>query len=521
MKRLLLILATGLFLAVVPATTAGATTPRHPLGNLTVNTLAELRIEPDRIAVDYVVDMAEIPALQARQGIDRNRDGHVDAAESSSYATSECDTLAAGLFVSAGAGAAMPAVVSGATTLSFPPGQGGLTLLRLECAMSARLTAWHGDTSLHFVDRNFADRIGWRETTAVGDGTTLVSSPVGTASVTGRLTAYPTLTNSPPRDLDVTLVARPGGARLSDTAVVDSHAPATVKNRTDRLSTWFTGLIGDHPFTPLFALLAVLAAIVLGTFHAIAPGHGKTMMAAYVVGQRGTVGQVVGIGLTVAATHTAGVLLLGFLVLGSQSFAPDQLLPWLSIASGALLAATGVWLASRRLRGFSGHHLFGAGHPHTDADHGHEYDGDHDHVDGHDHAHDHDHAYDHHGHGAHGHHGHAHHERDRGRPSRKSLVVMGVAGGMVPTPSALVVLLGAVALGRTWFGIVLVAAYGVGMAAMLTSAGFALVRAQRWLEQHWDDRPALKSAMRIAPMVTAGLLVLGGLSIVLRARGKL
>src|SRR5205807_5099611 len=155
-------------------------------------------------------------------------------------------------------------------------------------------------------------------------------------------------------------------------------------------------------------------AIVLGAIHALAPGHGKTVMAAYLVGQRGSLRQTALIGLTVTATHTAGVLALGLALSASALVAPERVYPWLGLASGALLAVIGVGLL-RRAVGARRHR----------------------------HAHSHAHA----------------HDDDNAPPvGWRALVAMGFAGGLVPSPSALVVLLGAIALGRAWFGIVLVIA---------------------------------------------------------------
>jgi ABC-type nickel/cobalt efflux system permease component RcnA len=258
-------------------------------------------------------------------------------------------------------------------------------------------------------------------------------------------------------------------------------------------------------------------ALVLGGLHAIAPGHGKTLMAAYVVGRRGTTREVVAIGLTVAATHTGGVLALGSVIWLSQAVAPDRVLPWLTVASGVLLAACGLGLLYRRVvLGRTGHSHLRLPGLHGVPDHSHHHGHAHDHHHGHDHDHGHHHEH-HHDH-EHPH----HHHGEEPPPLRKAwLVLMGVAGGLVPTPSALVVLLGAVALHRTWFGVVLVGLYGLGMAAALMGAGLLLVRLQRWLERHWYERPRAALALRYLPSITALLLVGGGLSIVLRGWAQL
>jgi ABC-type nickel/cobalt efflux system permease component RcnA len=490
----------------------------HPLGNLTVNTYAGIVVAADAVRVDYVVDLAELPTVQAQQRIDTDGDGTSSAGEMDAYRMAECTTLASGLEVSLGSDPV--AVTSGSSSLRFLPGQGGLQTLRLECALrgAAHLD---GRRRLTFRDTNLTDRIGWREITMNGDGTTLSGGTVGTATVSNRLLAYPT-GRSPLRELDARVDVRPGGPALGVAPVTPGRLPSTAQARgADPLTSWFQHAVGDRDLTLGFGLLALLVAVVLGGLHAMAPGHGKTMMAAYVVGRRGTPRQVAAIGLTVAVTHTGGVLALGTVIWLSQAIAPDRVLPWLTVASGGLLASCGLALLYRRVvLGRTGHaHLRLPGR--GDQDHGHDHgeDDDHGHRHHDDHPHDHDHQHDHdhpHDHG----HGHTHLGEDH-RPvqdpiRRGWLVVMGVAGGLVPTPSALVVLLGAIALHRTWFGVVLVGLYGLGMAGVLMGAGLILVRLQGWLERNWYQRPRAAALLRYLPAITAVLLVGGGLSIVMR-----
>jgi ABC-type nickel/cobalt efflux system permease component RcnA len=223
--------------------------------------------------------------------------------------------------------------------------------------------------------------------------------------------------------------------------------------------------------------LAALLAVALGCLHALAPGHGKTLMAAYVLGEDSRLRQLAALGLTVAATHTMGVLVLGVAVSASTAVAPEAVLTGTSVASGVLLAVVGAGLLARRLG-------------RRPADH-------------HDHAHGHDHP--------HGHHYHL------PRAGSWRVVGMGFAGGLVPSPSALVVLLGATALGRVWFGVLLVVAYGLGMAAALVAAGALLVRARPRLDA-WARGPGrLGVAVRALPVLTAGGLLLGGLSLAARS----
>ena len=268
----------------------------------------------------------------------------------------------------------------------------------------------------------------------------------------------------------------------------------------DRFSAAFTGLVARQQFTLGFGLLALVAAIALGALHALAPGHGKTVMAAYLVGERGSLRQAALLGLTVTSTHTAGVLLLGLLLSGSTAVVPEELYPWLGVTSGAMLAGVGISLLVRAWRRRSGGLAAFTAHRHH---------GEHDHGPGHTH--------------------HDAHQPDDGEPphthaqgvqpamSRRALMIMGAAGGMVPSPSALVVLLGAIALGRTWFGIALVLGYGIGMALTLVVAGLLMVHARASLDRRLRSRTPIARLAQTLPVMTASFVVIAGVGLAARA----
>jgi nickel/cobalt transporter (NicO) family protein len=507
MRRRILLAGGALVTAGAAAMISTGAAEAHPLGNLTVNTYAGIVVASDAVRLDYVLDLAELPTVQAKQRIDTDGDRSTSAAELDVYRQHECPTLARGFDLEVAAAPLTLAVDR--SELRFLPGQGGLETLRLECQLSGPVHVTK-KTQLSFEDANLTDRIGWREITVNGDGTTLSGSDRPTSSRSNRLLTYPT-GRSPLRELSASAFVRGGGPRLAPTDEPTATPSIPQARGADPLTTWFQRTVGDRNLTVGLAFLALLVAVLLGALHAMAPGHGKTMMAAYVVGRRGTPRQVAAIGLTVAVTHTGGVLALGSVIWLSQTIAPERLLPWLTVTSGSLLALCGLGLLYRRVvLGWTGHsHLRLPGLP----DHDHHHHDDHDDHDHHDHDRDHDHDHEHHPH---------HHDETGAAPIRKAwLVLMGVAGGLVPTPSALVVLLGATALHRVWFGVVLVALYGLGMAAALMSAGLLLVRAQRWLERNWYARPRTALLLRYLPAVTALLLVGGGLSVILRGAAQL
>jgi len=443
-----------LVLGVAPASA-------HPLGNFTTNTYAGLVVRPDGVAVDYVVDLAEVPTLQARGN-----------------GAPTCEQLAGGLEVAVD-GRTAPLRVA-RSDLSYPPGEGGLATLRLECRLEAAVDVGRGEVRLD--DGNLTGRVGWHEVTAVGDGATLVESDVPERSVSRRLTDYPS--QAPLDQRSASVSARPGGTRLAGA----EEGTATLDRGAGGLTATFTSLVQERSVTPAFGLLAALLAVGLGCLHALAPGHGKTLMAAYVLGEDSRLRQLAGLGLTVAVTHTAGVLVLGVAVSASTAVAPEAVLTGTSVASGVLLAAVGAGLLVRRLRrGRPAHEHHHHGHAHA---HGHDHDHGHDHTHGHDHL---------------------------PRAGSWRVLGMGFAGGLVPSPSALVVLLGASALGRVWFGVLLVLAYGLGMAAALVGAGALLVRARPRLDRWARTGGRIGAAVRALPVLTAGGLLVGGLSLAARA----
>jgi ABC-type nickel/cobalt efflux system permease component RcnA len=473
-KRLLLApVVVGALVLLAPSPAAA-----HPLGNFTTNTYAGIVVSPDRAVIDYVVDLAEIPTVQ--QGDTLRTAG----------ASGTCTRLAGGLRLRVGGRASALAVERAAIT--NPPGQAGLATTRIECRLTAP-AAVGSATDLAFTDGNYGGRLGWRELTATTDGVALLRSDVPRASISQRLTAYPVdRLKSPLTRTSARLRVEPGGEAPAGGGGATAPAPATGLGGVDAATRRFTALVADRALSPGFALAALALALALGALHSLAPGHGKTVMAAYLVGQRGTRRQALGVGLTVAVTHTAGVLVLGVVLTTTQVVAPERLYPMLGLAGGLMVAAVGAGLLSRSLR-----------HPVAPHHHHHHH---HDHGDDHHHDHHHDRGHDHNGPAPMG---------------RRGVIAMGLAGGMVPSPSALLVLLGAVALGRAWFGVALVLAYGLGMAATLVAAGLLLARASAAVERLLAGRTVTALLVRALPALSAAVVLVLGLTVAVRATGQL
>jgi ABC-type nickel/cobalt efflux system permease component RcnA len=277
------------------------------------------------------------------------------------------------------------------------------------------------------------------------------------------------------------------------------------------------GLLQTRDLTPPIVLFSILTAMGLGAAHALTPGHGKTIMAAYLVGTRGTPRHALALGLTVTASHTLGVLLLAAVILSVSRITPESFNHVAGIASGLLVVAIGGWLFIRQglpmLRGrFAAWRsaralASAAAAAHAEA---HAAGADHDHGpnDGHAHAHDHGSATPVGWH-EHGGHGHSHLPADGATLTWRSLFALGLFGGLVPSINALIILLATLATGRAAFGMILVIAFGAGMAIVLGGVGLGLVYASRRMAA--TSSIPLQRLVAWAPALTATVIVVVGL----------
>ena len=467
----------------------------HPLGNFTVNHFARLEVGATRVRVHFVVDMAEIPALQELQTIDRDGDGQAATAELEVYAARAARSFADGLTLTVN-DERVPLALT-AQRISLPAGMGNLPTLRLECDYDAALPAdANGVRLLRFADTNQTDRTGWHEINiAPAAGTQVFNSTAfGGASLSDELRAYPNDRLAAPLDertvqLSFTTGTLPPNAR----PLVARDGRKVEPPARDRLAE----LIAVPQLTIGVALLGLLLAAILGGIHAMSPGHGKTIVAAYLVGSRGTARHAVFLGLTVTITHTAGVFALGLVTLfAAQYVVPERLYPILSVISGAIVVIIGLSLFIKRLNaalGFVAH------------EHGHELEHTHDHAHAHEHTHD----------------GHTHTHLPPGVDGRRvtwrSLLALGISGGLLPCPSALVVLLSAISLHRVGYGLLLVVAFSFGLASTLTGVGLLFVYARRLVERPMQRAGAL---VRVLPIVSALVITGAGLFICYEAIGQ-
>ena len=277
--------------------------------------------------------------------------------------------------------------------------------------------------------------------------------------------------------LDYTVSPNGSGDEEAAETQIEIELPSGISAGQEQLNRY----LYEPELSPFFLMVALGLSVVLGGLHALTPGHGKTLVAAYLIGSRGTVGHAVALGGIVTFTHTASVIVIGLLaLLASQFIVPNVLAPTLEILSGLLVVYLGVRLLWTRWRGVSRQ---------TDDHHSHH----------------------------HGEHDHHHHHHDLPEQVKMSdLLTLGISGGLVPCPEALGIMLIAIGLNRISFGLGLVVAFSFGLAAILIIIGVLLVRSKSLLDgvgrygEHWQT---------VLPLVSAIIVTLLGLGIV--AKGLL
>ena len=279
----------------------------------------------------------------------------------------------------------------------------------------------------------------------------------------------------------------------------------------DRIKEFMT-----QPLTLQFAIAALVISFVLGGLHALTPGHGKAIVAAYLVGSKGRVIDAVFLGIVVTFTHTFSVIALGIVMLVAGSFAPDDVVPWLSLFSGILIVGIGAWLLTKNMKQYySGgvrSHDHGHDHDHDhDHDHGHSHDDDHDHDHGHSHDDDHDHGDDHDH--SHSHGGRTHSHALSERTGFWGLLSLGISGGIVPCVDALIGLLFAISLNKLVWGLIILCAFSLGLAAVLVAIGILMVLAKPLIARFTGEGIWLQRL----PIMSAAVVILLGAILAFKA----
>jgi ABC-type nickel/cobalt efflux system permease component RcnA len=511
------------------------------MGNFSVNHYSKITFESDRIRVRYFIDLAEIPTYQELQLANISL-AEVDpnSAAAIRYVARRGVDLGHGLDLEVNGKPVLLRLVSSAVI--FPPGAGGLPTMKMGFVYEATYASIlsmndRRQVNLYYLDRNYPGHTGWKEIIAQPAAGSLLRSSVPASDRSSELSNYPTdLLTSPPQDLEASIVAtlplmpiagadpqapvfsrtavahttRPAvnpskrAARGSPTArILSPSAPAASSvtspaslhlqaNRQLTPRSRFTQLIQAEHLNLWFLFTAALIAVGLGGLHALEPGHGKTIVAAYLVGSKGTARHAVLLGLIVTASHTAGVFALGAITLyASRYIVPEQLYPWLGALSGIVIAGLGCYLMMRRLSGTATDHWHAPGSSHAHWRLWKQPDGN-------------------------------EAGRDAAVPdtlraqsvSLTQLFTLGVTGGIIPCPAALIVLLSAFALHRIGLGFFLIVAFSVGLAGVLIGFGMLMVYARRFIAHLHMDGPLTR---RWLPVASSAFITVLGLLLTLQA----
>ncbi len=481
-RRLAVVLAG----AAVIAAAAPAVAQAHPLGNFTVNRYSLVVVGKGSVKVTFVLDEAEIPTFQALGG-------RPTAQAARAWAEARLATFSGRLHLTVDGRPVRLMPDPRHVTATVRKGQGGLDCMRVTVPLTARIPG-AGPFTATFSDDTFGDRVGWKEIVMrAAPGAVLTRSSASTHDVSDMLRHYPSGMLSTPLDVRSASFGYRYGAGTS----VSVGAPQGHGGESVAVSGGaFTDLVTHRDLGIGFLLVALAIAMFWGAVHALSPGHGKSIVAAYLVGSRGTARHAAFLGLTVTVTHTASIFALGIVTLYLSGYIlPETLYPWLSAISGLVVAGMGGSILvrrARRLRASRHHH-----HRHHGHEHGHHRDQGHDHADHH-----------HDGRGGHSH-------EPPGAITVRSMLALGISGGILPCPSALVVMLGAIAVHRVVFGLVLVLAFSVGLAATLTSVGLLVVYARRLV----DRVPSSGRLVQAAPTFSAAVITLLGVALTVQALG--
>jgi ABC-type nickel/cobalt efflux system permease component RcnA len=426
---------------------AAALACAHPMGNFSVNHYARIEPSASGLRIHYVLDLAEIPTFELFQEWGEGADPKRKALEQARTWAGNLDLRVDGKPVAA-------RVERAGITLT--PGAGNMQVARI----SADLAVPAAGGVLTYEDRNYEGRSGWKEIVLPGG-----------KDRSAALTAYPQdPLVAPPQEVRATYAwqaPRPSPPRSVEViaAATGPRPPAPPSPGVVQAGDYLSELLhrGKIGWGLIWAGMAV--AFGLGAIHAMSPGHGKTIVAAYLVGSRGTFRHAVLLGAVVTITHTATVFILGFATLFlSRYVLPEKLFPILGAISGLSIVWVGATLFRQRLRSYGREHV---------------------------------------------------HQMPEGDVTLSGLIALGASGGLVPCPSALVLLLSAISLGHTAFGILLLVGFSAGLAVVLMGMGILVLLAGNLLPA--SKKVTSSRAFRLLPVASAGLITCVGLAMTVLA----
>lgn len=432
--------------------------PAHPMGNFSISHYTRFTLGPNGVELTYALDFAELPTFELLQewNLEEKDRGAIEA-----RAVGEARRWLSGLRISADGRAVAPVFRRAAASVSG--GAGGLPVLLVTMHASLPVS---GGALIEYEDANYPDRAGWKEIVTPGE-----------TDRSQALRQYPTDASAPPQQVKASF--RWGGLPAATIhpappppPAVESPAPAqpaAPASGTVVRGDYLSRMLGGREITPAMLFIGLCVAFGLGAMHALSPGHGKTIVAAYLVGTRGTMRHALLLGGLVTFTHTISVFALGLGVLFFERYvAPEKVIPALGVVSGLSIMILGGYLLYQRAMALAPGTGFYRGPiaPH-----------DHTHV-------------------------------PEGPVTTASLIALGVSGGLVPCPSALVLLLSSIALGRVTLGLSLLLAFSLGLAVVLMGIGAIVLYAKHLLPER---TPVRAHWVRFVPVGSAAVVMLLGL----------
>ena len=450
------------------------------MGNFSVNNFSRIEIEKNQIRLRSVLDMAEIPTFQESQTIDQNQNTRLEPAELDQYLEKLTEQYRANLKIAVDDQPLSIQIVD--KSISQPTGSGNLPTLRIEWDFTAEIPANTSSAShrLQFENNNYKERVGWNEivVSRTADINVFDSTAFG-SQLSDELKTYPE-----------DMLLAPLAERAAEFSFASSSVPANAKplqTRDGKISAAaqkdrLAELISVREVTPSIILFGLLVAFGLGAAHALSPGHGKTVVGAYLVGSKGTIKHAAFLGLTVTITHTIGVFIIGIITLFlSRYILPERILPFLSFISGLLVLFIGLSLFKTRLLAWLGyetnHHNHDA-HEHDNLDASNAF--------------------------VHTHDGHTHSHLPPQTVTWSSLLALGISGGLLPCPSALVLMLAAISFDRIAYGLLLTLAFSVGLAATLMGIGLMFLYVGKLLDNpSLSQNPVIKALPVFSAFVIA------------------
>jgi len=429
---------------------ASVSAAAHPLGNFSINQYSRIEAGKSVITVRQVLDMAEIPTFQESAQIDTDKDGTLSQGELEAYFAKFSPDYIANLQLTVDGKPVELRPVS--HEIKLEPGAGNLSTMKVYFDLTADNLANGQINNAEFKNLNYTGRVGWNEMFVKHDsGINVFNSTVYGNAVTDELKAYPQESLAAPlAEHSAAFSFTTGTVPAASKPLVNRDGATSAAVQKDRLAE----LIAVPEVTPAIVIAGLLLAFGLGAMHAMSPGHGKTVVGAYLVGSHGTPKHAVFLGLTVTITHTLGVFALGLITLFASNYIlPERLMPMLTFFSGALVLYIGLAMLKKRLLAALGGEQE---HHDHDGEHTHEFEHTHD---GHTHSHG----------------GHKHTHLPPADLSWRNLLALGISGGLLPCPSALVLMLAAISLDRVGYGLVLTLVFSFGLAATLTACGLAFL----------------------------------------------